>query len=374
MLIGIDASRAVTPEPTGTENYSLHVIRTLVNQAREKHRFRLYLRDMPAEGLLPHDDTVEWRVIGPHRLWTHLGLGLELARHPPDVLYVPAHVVPLCCRVPAVATVHDLGYRYYPSTHTPRSRWYLEWSTKHNVHAAERIIVDSRATRADLQKLLGISMDKIIVAYPAGSGDVAPVQDEETIRGVRERHGLDGPYLMSVGTLHPRKNLGLLVDAFGDMASSVDASPGLRLVLAGKRGWLWEPLLERIRDRGLRERVICTGYVDPQELSALLTGAVAMVMPSLYEGFGLPILEAMACNTPVICSNASSLPEVAGDAALYVDPEDRAGLQRAMDRLLADDKLRQELIGRGRQRLRLFSWEQCAEAILAALEEVGGGG
>jgi glycosyltransferase involved in cell wall biosynthesis len=371
MLIGVDASRAVTPEPTGTENYSLHVIRALVAKARERHHFRLYLRDVPPEGLLPHGLTVEWRLVRPHRLWTHLGLGLELARHPPDVLYVPAHVVPLCCGVRAVATVHDLGYRYYPSTHTRRSRWYLEWSTRHNVGTAERIIVDSHATRADLQKLLGVSSDKVVVAYPAGSGQVTQVQDAQTIRGVQERYGLDGPYLMSVGTLHPRKNLGLLVDAFADLVTSGDAPRGLHLVLAGKKGWLWEPLLERIHERGLDERVICTGYVDHVELSALLTGAGAMVMPSLYEGFGLPILEAMACETPVICSNASSLPEVAGDAALYVEPDDRAGLQREMRRLLTDSELCQELIRRGRHRLRLFSWGQCAEAILGALEEVG---
>jgi len=243
MLIGVDASRAVSPKPTGTENYSLHMIRALVRQAGAKHRFRLYLRDIPTESLLPPSENVEWRVVRPRRLWTHIGLGLELARRPPDVLYVPAHVVPLMCRVPTVATVHDLGYRYYPRAHTACSRWYLEWSTRHNARVAQRLIVDSKATRADLEKLLAVPSSKIAVAYPAGSGSVARVEDAERVRSIQQRYGLDGPYLMSVGTLHPRKNLELLVDAFGDLCASPEVPPELRLVLAGKRGWLWEPLL-----------------------------------------------------------------------------------------------------------------------------------
>lgn len=372
MLIGIDASRAVSQEPTGTENYSLHLIRTLVRLAGRKHRFRLYLRDVPPEGILPDGDSVELRIVQPRRLWTHMGLALEVARHPPDVLYVPAHVLPLVCRVPSVATVHDLGYRYYPRAHTTWSRWYLEWSTHRNVRTAARVIVDSKATRRDLERFLGVPRNKVVVAYPAGSRGVARVEDAALVRAAQRRYGLDGPYLMAIGTLHPRKNLELLVDAFGDLCADPSAPPDLRLVLAGKRGWLWQPLLARIRKRDLEARVTCTGYLDAAELSAMLTGATAMVMPSLYEGFGLPVLEAMACDVPVICSNVSSLPEVAGDAALYIDPHDREGLREAMARLLTDGTLCEELVRKGRQRLPLFSWERCAATVLPVLEEVGG--
>jgi len=371
MLIGIDASRAVARQPTGTEHYSLHLIRSLAQIATPRHTLRLYLRDMPDADALPRGGSVEWRLLGPRRLWTHVGLATELLRDPPDLLYVPAHVLPILARVPSVATVHDLGYRHHPETHTARSRWYLEWSTRHNARQAAHLIVDSRATAHDLERLLGVPPSKMTVAYPAGSGEVERVSDEARVAAVRQRHGLAGPYMIAVGTLHPRKNLELLVDAFGDLCTSGEAPEALRIVLAGKRGWMWEPLLARIRERGLEGRVLCTGYLDPAEISALLTGAVAMVMPSLYEGFGLPVLEAMACDLPVIISNASSLPEVGGDATLYVDPHDQDGWREAMARVLVDTDLRQEMVRKGREQLARFSWERCAATVLSVLEGVG---
>jgi len=374
MLIGVDASRAVSRQPTGTEHYSLHLIRALAQIATPRHQLCLYLRDLPEEGMLPHGESIDLRLVRPRRLWTHIGLALEVAWRPPDVLYVPAHVLPWIAHVPCVATVHDLGYRYYPRAHTAWSHRYLEWSTRHNVRAAAHVIVDSEATQSDLELLLGVPRDKVTVAYPAGSGDVARVYDDSLVRAAQQRHGLAGPYLIAVGTLHPRKNLELLVDAFGDLCAGPDISAELGLVLAGKPGWLWEPLLARIRQRGLEGRVVCTGYLDAAELSALLTGAVAMVMPSLYEGFGLPVLEAMACGVPVISSNASSLPEVGGDAALYVDPHDREGWRRAMARIITDPELRGDLVRKGHQRLSLFSWERCAATVLSVLESVGGHG
>lgn len=373
MLIGIDASRAVSRQPTGTEHYSLHLIRALAQIATPQHTLRLYLRDTPNADALPQGDSVEWRVLGPRRLWTHLGLAAELLRHPPDLLYVPAHVLPILTRVPSVATVHDLGFCHYPEAHTTASRWYLAWSTRHNARQAAHLIVDSEATAHDLQHLLSVEPSKMTVAYPAGSGGIGPA-DEAQVRAARERHGLAGPYLIAVGTLHPRKNLELLVDAFGDLCDSREAPPALRLVLAGKRGWMWEPLLARIEERGLASRVVCTGYLDDGELSALLTGAVAMVMPSLYEGFGLPLLEAMACRLPAISSNASSLPEVGGDAVLYVDPHDRNGWRRAMGRVLADADLRRSLVEKGQLQLASFSWKRCAATVLSVLEDVGGRG
>ncbi len=371
MLIGIDASRAVSRQPTGTEHYSLHLIHALAQIATPQHTLRLYLRDMPDADTLPRNESVEWRVLGPRRLWTHLGLAAELVRHPPDLLYVPAHVLPILTRVPSVATVHDLGFSHYPEAHTTVSRWYLAWSTRHNARKAAHLIVDSAATARDLQHLLSVDPAKMTVAYPAGSGGIGPA-DEARVRAARERHGLAGPYLIAVGTLHPRKNLELLVDAFGDLCHSREAPAGLRLVLAGKRGWMWEPLLARIEERGLTDRVVCTGYLEAAELSALLTGAVAMVMPSLYEGFGLPLLEAMACDLPVISSSASSLPEVGGDAVMYVDPHDREGWRQAMGRVLADADLRRTLVEKGRLQLANFSWERCAATVLSVLEDVGG--
>jgi glycosyltransferase involved in cell wall biosynthesis len=367
MLLGIDASRAATAQRTGTENYSLYLIRALIARAGE-HRLRLYFNTPPAVDLFERSERVEWRAMPFPRLWTHLRLAYEVRRHPPDVLFVPAHVLPLwhppCC----VATVHDLGYRHYPQAHTRRARWYLDWSTRFNARAARRLVVDSEATREDLVCLYGVDPARLVVAYPAGVEGLVPVADAGQRAAVRERYGLSGPYFAYVGTLHPRKNLANLLRAFGLLVDAGRIPDDVQLVLAGRRGWLADEILALSRDPRLAGRVVLPGYVPAADLPALLSGALGFVLPSWYEGFGLPVLEAMACDTPVICSHVSSLPEVAGDAALYIDPADVAGLADTMARLAAEPELRAGLAARGRERLALFSWARCADQVWAAIE------
>lgn len=365
MLIGIDASRAASPQRTGTENYSLYLIRALLSLG-EGHRFRLYFNQPPAEDLFPRDQRVAWRVIPFPRLWTHLRLSWEMLRQPPEVLWVPSHVLPLWHPRRCVATVHDLGYRRYPQAHTRRARWYLEWSTRYNARVARRVIVDSQATRDDLVADYHVDPHRIVVAYPAGAEGFAPVSDAAVLRAVRERYRTGERYFLYVGTIQPRKNLATLIRAFAALPGGAD----LHLVLAGKRGWMDAEILGLARALGIQERVVFAGYIPPADLPALLSGALADILPSWYEGFGLPLLEAMACDTPVICSNVASLPEVAGDAALLFDPRDQAALTLAMRRVHQDPALRQELVLRGRERVRAFSWRRCAQQVLGALEEV----
>jgi glycosyltransferase involved in cell wall biosynthesis len=184
--------------------------------------------------------------------------------------------------------------------------------------------------------------------------------------------------LLYVGTLHPRKNLVRLVQAFALLLRSSFSMPeplssDLQLVLAGQKGWLYDELFAQVRELGLAQRVVLTGYVPDADLPALLSGALAFVFPSLHEGFGLPVLEAMACATPVVCSSVSSLPEVAGDAALLVDPLDTESLAGAIGRIVTDEGLRRTLVERGLRQIRGFSWQRCAKEILQILEEVGRG-
>jgi len=369
VLIGIDASRTTAHERTGTENYSLYLIRALLEQGKE-HRFRLYFSQPPAENLFPRGERVEWRVIPFPRLWTHLCLAWELQRHPPDVLFVPAHVLPLVHPPRCVVTVHDLGYRHYPQAHTRWAHWYLDWSTRHNARAAQRIIADSEATKRDLTTFYGVQPDKMMVVYPAGGEGFAPVRNAATLASVRQRYRTGECYYLYVGTLQPRKNLPTLLIAFATLLRQGALADNVRLVIAGKKGWLYDEILATVRALALEERVVFTGYVPQEDLPALLSGALAYVLPSWYEGFGLPVLEAMACETPVICSNVSSLPEVAGDAALLFPPGDVAALAQAMERVYREPAWRDELAARGRERARLFSWERCAQQVLAVLESV----
>lgn len=366
MRVGVDASRTTARWRTGTEGYSLRLIGELLRLGHG-HEFRLYFNQPPPAGLLPAGG--ELRVIPSPRLWTHLRLSWEMLLRPPDVLFVPAHVLPLIHPRRSVVTVHDLGYHYYPEAHTAFQNTYLNWSTRYNARSAARVVADSQSTRRDLIRLCGTSPGKIAVIYPGRDESLAPVTDPGIQEGVRVRYGLTGRYLLYVGTLHPRKNLVRLVDAFA--GALPDLEPELQLVLAGRKGWLYDTILQRVRQLGLQGRVLFPGYVPSEDLPALLSGASAFLFPSLYEGFGFPVLEAMACGVPVICSNTSSLPEVAGDAALLVDPLDTAALSGAIRRLVGEEPLRLTLVERGQRQVTRFSWSQCARQVLEVLEEVG---
>ncbi len=366
MLIGIDASRAVAGQRTGTENYSLEAIRALA-LAGPEHRFRLYLRDPSPAGLWPEASSIETVQVGPRRLWTHLGLSGEVLRRPPDVLFIPSHVVPLWHPPATVVTIHDLGYRFYPRQHTLSARLYLDASTRFSCRAARRVVADSEATARDLQREYGVPAQKISVVYPGLDPGLAQASAAAQ-QAVRQRYQLRQPFVLYVGTVQPRKNLSRLIEAFGHLAGDM---PGLDLVIAGKTGWLADDIFARARQLALDSRVRFPGYVPQEDLAPLLSAAECFVMPSLYEGFGLPVLEAMACGTPVICSTAGSLPEAAGDAALQFPPTDVSALAAALRRLLSDRALRQELVSRGRRQAARFTWERCAREILAVLVEVG---
>jgi glycosyltransferase involved in cell wall biosynthesis len=369
-LIGIDASRATVARRTGTELYSLHLIQALLD-LDTAHRWRLYFNQPPAPELfaaqLLAGRPFEQRVIPFPRLWTHLRLGLEVALRPPDVLFVPSHVLPRLTRPPAVVTVHDLGYLRFPEAHPPRQRRYLDWSTRHNARTARVVIADSQATKRDLVAHYRTPARKIVVAYPGPEPGLAPVRDPQALAAVKRRYGIRGAYFLHVGTLQPRKNLARLIQAFANVRTHAPASD-VQLVLAGKKGWLYDDLFEQVRRLGLQERVLFPGYVEHK--AALLSGALAYVLPSLYEGFGFPALEAQVCETPLVCANSTSLPEVAGDAALLVDPLDVDDLAAAMLRLLDDAELRAALVARGRRNCQRFTWRSCAQAVLQAIETI----
>ncbi len=388
MLIGIDASRAVTAQRTGTETYSLRLIRALLNLG-SGHRFRLYVnapppprrddfsrrpdsaprRDDFSRRLNARPEDVEIRYIPFPRLWTHLRLSAEMASRPPDVLFVPAHVIPLLHPRASVVTVHDLGYLYYPESHRAWDRRYLDWSTRWSARQAAAVLVDSAATGRDLARAYGIPPARIHVVHLGWDEHLHRVDDPVLVAETRARYRLGERYLLYVGTLQPRKNLERVVEAFARLAAQ-PALSDIQLVLAGKKGWLYDALFAQVSRLGLDHRVLFPGYVPDEHLPALLSGATAFVYPSLYEGFGIPVLEAGACGVPVITSNTSSLPEVAGDAAILVDPHNVDEIAEAMYRIITDDALRAELARRGRENVKRFSWEKCARETLAVLEQV----
>jgi len=351
MHLGIDASRATAAHRTGTEHYSLRLTQALLAQSGT-HNVTLYFRQPPPTGLF---NSGQQRLIPFPRLWTHMRLSWELLTRPPEVLFVPAHVIPAICPVPAVVTVHDLGYRYFPDAHPLTQRLYLDLSTRFSARAAKHILADSEATKRDLTKFYGTSPEKISVVYP-GRDETLTRMDAAAMRA---KYNLPEKYLLHVGTLQPRKNLLRLIEA-----STLHASR-FTLVLVGRAGWLSEPILAAARAANVR----WLEFVPDEDLAGLYSGAEAFVFPSLYEGFGFPVLEAMACGAPVICADTSSLPEVAGDAALRVNPLDTAALAAAIERITTDAELRAALITKGYEQVKKFSWAKAAQKTWAVLEQ-----
>jgi glycosyltransferase involved in cell wall biosynthesis len=258
-----------------------------------------------------------------------------------------------------------LGYRHFPAAHPWQQRLYVDWGTRWSVAAATAVIAVSHATALDLQRILGTNEAKVHVVHEAA--DLLPMPTPEAVAAVCARIGVTRPYALYVGTLQPRKNLTRLLTAFEQLCQQGAAT--FDLVLAGHAGWLSQEITAQARQSPHAQRIHLTGYVADADLPGLMVGAQFFTFPSLYEGFGLPILEAQSLGVPVMTAKGSSLPEVAGDAALYVDPTDVEAIAQAMLRLSQDEALRQKLIAAGHRNVLRFSWTKAAEETLAVLEE-----
>ena len=296
-----------------------------------------------------------------------LGLPLDRAVGTCDLFHATDHVLPPLRRLPSVFTVHDLAFLVHPETHLRSNRAYLAAMMPRYVAAATLLIADSESTRRDVLARYAVAPDQVRVVPLGVEPTFAPMRPEQARRLVAERHGLAGPYLLFVGTLEPRKNLRGLLEAYAALQRR-RADPPL-LAIAGAEGWQYDDLYQVVQREGLAQRVRFLGRVADADLPALYSAAAVFVYPSLYEGFGLPPLEALSCGAPVVCSDRSSLPEVVGDAALLVDPLDGRALAGALERLLEDDALRRDLRGRGLARAARFTWERTAAATLDVYRE-----
>jgi glycosyltransferase involved in cell wall biosynthesis len=325
----------------------------------------------PPDGYVPED--VRWVSSrlptgqAPGRiLWEQFVAPVASARAALDVFFCPVNVVPLACRVPSVVTVHDLAFLAYPAAFHASKRHYLTAMTHFSVHRARRVIAVSAHTRDDLIRHFGVQPERITVIPNAADERYRPADDPDAVARFKTAHNLPDRFILFVGTLEPRKNLRRLIAAFA-LLGSADAD--VTLVIVGASGWLTSDLAPLVQAHGLSDRIVFTGYVPDDELPRWYQAATVFCYPSLYEGFGLPALEAMACGTPVVTSRTSSLPEVTGDAALLIDPTDVRDLARALQSVLADEVRRNEMSEAGIARTRLFSWERTAAAILAVVRD-----
>jgi glycosyltransferase involved in cell wall biosynthesis len=269
-----------------------------------------------------------------------------------------------------VVTVYDLSFVTYPEYHLPANVEHCLRGTKLAIERADALIAISESTRRELIDEMGAPPERIVVTPLAPGGSLRRVSDRARLEAVRRRYDLPERFVLFLGALEPRKNLPRLLEAFAALTPA--ERRGLQLVVAGAQGWLNEAVHERVQKLGLDASVRFAGYIEPADLAALYSLATVFAYPSLWEGFGLPVVEAMACGTPVLTSNVSSLPEVAGDAAVLVPPADVDAIAAGLHRLAEDDTLRADLAERGPRRAAQFSWERCARETLAVYQAVAG--
>ena len=370
MVIGIDASRAFVADRTGTENYSYEIITHMLRLiTSKKHSFVLFIRPnakLPIE--LDGYSNVIVKLINFPILWTQVGLALATWGSKLDVLWIPAHTLPVLRnnKLKTVVTIHGLEYKYLREYNNLLQRWYLPLSTFYAARASDLLICVSESTKRDLVAETGVDTEKIGVIYEGASiGGIAA--GPLICKAVMEKYGIgDKKYILFVGTVQPRKNIGALITAFAKVRQTY---PDYKLVIAGGVGWDAERDLALPEALGIPDSVIFTGRLSSEVLQALYLGASIYVLPSWTEGFGLPVLEAMANRVPVIVSSGGALPEVVGEAGVVIPLGSSATkfadlLSQEIINLIGDSKHQNELIKVGSSRVRQFGWKSAAEKTL----------
>jgi glycosyltransferase involved in cell wall biosynthesis len=414
MIIGFDASRAFIKNRTGTENYSYQL---LIHLAKINHdnQYIVYLRPpVDLKTILSSNNwpsNFQFIILNSQLLWTQAGLAFQTFKDPLDALFVPAHTLPLIRKpgLKTIMTVHDLGAEFLPQSHQLKQRLYLNFMTKYQLKSADHLIAVSKATKTDIIKKTGISANKISVIYEGFSKNIEENdQKTESFSDILKYYEIEkNNYFLFVGTIQPRKNLERLirayaiflksaksgttkkysaaehegkVDGFGSDGRETNSSEATgrpsgflcsdepKLILAGGKGWMSDEIFALPKKLGIENQVKFLGFVPNKHLPALYSSATAFLFPSLFEGFGLPILEAFNYGCPVLTSNTTSLPEVAGKAALLVNPNSEEEIAQGIKKLFQDQKLRNKLKIEGIAQLKKFSWEKCAQETLKLFE------
>ncbi len=374
MRIGIDYTAAVR-QGGGIGRYTRNLVRTVTQLDRE-NRYTLFVAGGWGGGdeQGPWSDNVRIRSVPLSDRWLNL-LWQRLRLPVPvqaitgqlDLFHSPDFVLPPTGRTPSILTVHDLSFLRVPQFFVPGFGEYLQAAVGRAVGRTHHILADSYSTRRDLLELLGVDAERVSVIYPGVEAVFQPISNAEELNRVRTRYELPERFILGLSTLQPRKNFDGLVQAFGQLLASRGEEPkiaNLHLVVGGGNGWMYEDLLALPERLGLGQRVHFPGFVKDDDLPALYTLADAFAFPSWYEGFGIPVLEAMACGTPVVAADNSSLPEAVGDAGLLVDAADVGALAEALGRLIADEGLREHLILAGQKQAHRFGWEASARQLL----------
>lgn len=353
MKIAIDGYEANIPNRVGIGRFAYEIVRHIYT-ANTKHTFDIYLPSAP----LPHmpKETANWKyhLVWPRKFWTFIGLPYAITQDHPDVVFSPTHYIPRWVAIPRVMAIMDVSYLKFPELFRPQDFHKLVNWTAYSVRHAAKIITISAFSKNAIIEAYGVPRDRVVVAYPGLSMGHKSISNKQGRKQC----------ILSVGTLQPRKNFVRLIEAFAALADKT-----IELVIVGKKGWLYNEILDAPGRFGVERRVRFLDFVQDHELPSLYKNAACFALPSLYEGFGLPVLEAMSYGVPVVVSNTSSLPEIAGDAGIYVDPESVDSIAKGLTRALTENNA--DRIKKGKERAKMFTWDKAAEQVMKVLEEVG---
>lgn len=364
MIIGIDGNEANVARKVGIGEYSFAILSHFA-KLQTNSTFYIYLKDTPRPDMPKETANWQYILVKPHKLWTQIGLPLYLFSHfpRPSVFFSPSHYAPRFSPVPTAIAIMDVSFLRFPNLFAAKDFYQLKNWTAYSAKHAAKIFTISTASKNDILSMYQKKTEDVIVTYP-GIKKTMPSMLTKT--ELQKKYTISDKYILFVGTLQPRKNITALIEAFSKIKKD-----DLQLVIIGKKGWLYEEILAAPQKCGVQDSVKFLDFVGDDDLPSFYKYALCYCLPSLYEGFGLPVLEAMQYGCPVITSKVSSLPEAGGDAALYVDPQNVDDIAKQLAKVVSDKNLREKMREKGYLHIKKFSWEKAAKETLAVLEQLG---
>lgn len=367
MHVGIDC-RTIVGNMAGLGRYVNGLVDHLLLLNESGHDYTLYFHRGDPRLSKWQQQTKQFVLKAPlTNWWTHITLPLHLLHYPVDICHFPNFIAPILVNCKTIITIHDLNFLLFPKNFTLRTYIALASQVRMSANKADAIMVDSESTKADVMRLLRVPEEKLTVVYPGIHSRFQRITDVTVVNAVKHKYNLED-YILCVGSLAPQKNLNRLIRAFAKYKKQVNNN--YKLAVVGGQAWKYSSIFDEIRQLNIEESIVFTGYVPDEDLPLLYSGATAFIYPSLYEGFGFPVLEAMACGVPTITSNVSSLLEVGGNAVLFIDPHNEESITNAIKRLLEDQVLRQSLIQAGAEQVQKFSFQRMAKEALQVYEKV----
>lgn len=368
MKIAIDGNEANTGQRVGIGEYAYQLI-TNLSKYQKKHTFTILLKDPPGSHLPLESNKWKYRLVGPPYLWSQIAFPYYLVtnRHY-DVVFSPTHYGPRLSPIPSVISIMDLSYLYYPNLFKKSDLYKLTNWTAYSVRQAAYILTISEFSKNAIIKNYKVNHDKVVVTYPGYNRKVYNTNyKKDEVDTIKDKYGL-GEYIIFVGTIQPRKNIIKLAGAYKLLLSKY---PRLKLVIVGKKGWLFESIFEWLDPYIKERRILYLDYLKDKEIALLYQNALVFVLPSLYEGFGLTVVEAMACGCPVAVSNVTSLPEIAGGQALLFDPNSQADIAEKIASLLTlKTSEKNKVIKKGILQAQKYSWDECGQKTIEVIERI----